>query len=117
MVESWPVFIGITLMFAGGCAFMTGNALARTWRPWWHGLAYGLLLGCADRFICFALFDGTLLSLGAYATDASVLVAVTLGTYRATQAKRMCDQYPWLYERTGLFGWKDRIAAHPVQGR
>jgi hypothetical protein len=112
MIDSVAVFLGITVLFMGGCAFMTGNALARTWRPWWHGLAYALGLGAADRFVCFALFGGPLLSPTAYGTDAGVLMAITLAAYRITLAKRMCDQYPWLYRRSGLFSWRERINRH-----
>ena len=39
----------------------------QTWRPWWQVVAYALILGAAARFIHFALFDGTLLSLHYYA--------------------------------------------------
>ncbi|CAA7611848.1 conserved membrane hypothetical protein [Magnetospirillum sp. LM-5] len=110
MIDSVPVFIGITILFMGGCAFMTGNALARTWRPWWMGALYALGLGAADRFIGFALFGGSLLSPGGYVIDTMVLEAITLAAWRVTLAKRMCDQYPWLYQRSGLFGWTDKIA-------
>lgn len=108
MVESWPVFIGVTVLFMGGCAFMAGQALASTWRPVWQVFPYALGLGLADRFLGFALFDGTLLSLPGYVTDAAVLLAITLAAYRLTLARRMVAQYPWLYRRTGLFGWASR---------
>jgi hypothetical protein len=111
MIESWPVFIGITVLFMGGCAFMAGQALASTWRPLWQVFPYALGLGLADRFLGFALFGGRLLSLPGYVTDAAVLVAITLAAYRLTQARRMACQYPWLYERAGLFGWRPRGGA------
>lgn len=113
MIENFAVFIGITVIFMGGCAFMAGQALAATWRPLWQCVPYALLLGLADRFIAFALFGGTLVSLPFYVTDALVLVAVALAAYRLTQAKRMADQYPWLYERAGLFEWRERQTPHP----
>jgi hypothetical protein len=25
-----------------------------------------------------------------------------------TQARKMVKQYPWLYERSGLFSWRER---------
>jgi len=28
--------------------------------------------------------------------------------YRLTLARRMTVQYPWLYERTGIFTWRNR---------
>lgn len=108
MIESLPVFIGVTLVFMGGCAFMAGMALASTWRPMWHVVPYGLGLGLIDRFLRFALFDGELLSLSGYVLDSIVLLAIALAAYRLTKARRMVSQYPWLYRRTGLFGWADR---------
>lgn len=109
MIESIPVFIGITLVFMGGCAFMTGNALASTWRPLWQVVPYGLGLGLADRFLCFALFHGSLLSLPGYLLDSAILLSIALAAYRMTQARRMVTQYPWLYDRAGLFGWTAKL--------
>ncbi|MBX9635724.1 MAG: hypothetical protein K2X44_12145 [Magnetospirillum sp.] len=112
MIDSIPVFIGLTIIFMGGCAFMTGQALAATWRPMWQTVPYALGIGLADRFLGFALFGGDLLSLPGYGLDALVLVAIALAAYRLTQARRMADQYPWLFERDGLFGWRDKTTRH-----
>ena len=109
MIDSIPVFIGVTVLFMGGCAFMAGQALAATWRPLWQVYPYALGLAAADRFLGFALFGGDLLSIAGYGTDALVLIAITLAAYRITQARRMADQYPWLYERDGLFGWREKL--------
>lgn len=108
MIDSIPVFIGLTVILIGGCAFMTGQALASTWRPLWQAIPYAMGLGAADRFLVFALFEGDLLSIPAFITDAAVLVAIALAAYRMTQARRMVDQYPWIYERNGLFGWREK---------
>ena len=102
------VFIGLTLALFGGAAFMTGQALAQSWRPAWHAVPYGLLLAVADRYLGFALFDGDLLSISGYIIAAAVLTAVTLVAFRATQARVMVRQYPWLYERAGLFAWREK---------
>ncbi len=103
---SMPVFVGLTVVVIGFAAFMTGQALANTWKPAWHAVIYGLLLGLADRFLTFALFDGELLSASGYLIDAAVLIVITLFAYRLTQARKMVSQYPWLYRRVGPFGWK-----------
>ena len=105
IIESWPVLIGVTVLFMGGCAFMAGQALAATWRPLWQVFPYALGLGLADRFLGFALFGGNLLSLPGYGIDTAVLLIIALAAYRLTQARRMVEQYPWLYRRQGLFGW------------
>ncbi len=116
MIESLPVFIGVTVLFMGGCAFMAGQALAATWRPQWQVFPYALGLAAAARFLSFALFGGTLLSLPAYGLEAAVLIAVTLASYRLTRARRIVDQYPWLYRRAGLFGWSPIGNSKPDNG-
>lgn len=109
--NSLPVFIGVTCILAGGAAWMTGQALAATWRPPWQAVLYSLLLGLADRFIIFALFEGELLSVGGYLIDSLVLIAFSLLAFRLTLVARMVRQYPWLYERSGPFGWRRRSTA------
>ncbi len=102
------VFLGVTVALMGFAAFMTGQALANTWKPMWHAVVYGVLLGLGSRFLIFALFEGTLLSLTGYLTDTAALIVIALFAYRLNQARRMVTQYPWLYERRGLFGWRRR---------
>lgn len=102
------VFIGLTLLVMGFAAFMTGQALANMWKPVWQVLVYGVLLGFADRFLAFGLFEGELLSITGYIIDTVVLSAVSFFGYRVTQARKIVSQYPWLYERSGLFGWRQR---------
>lgn len=117
---SLSVFIGITVILSGGAAFLMGNAIAETWRPWWDNVVYGALLVFGAQFIKFGLFGGpfiidSLASEGAkplsqaivsYLIDAVVLIGIALVAYRATLAQKMVRQYPWLYERTGPFGWR-----------
>ncbi len=107
---SWAVFIGVTLVLFGGAAFMTGQALGATWRPVWQVIVYGALLGVADRLLGFLLFGRSLLSVPGYLIDAAVLIAIALIAYRLTRVSKMLSQYPWLFERTGLFGWRERQA-------
>lgn len=109
--STWPVFIGVTLVLTGFCAFMTGRALATTWRPVWHVVPYGVLLAAASRFLKYALYDGVLLSGGGFVLDAVVLIAIAAIVYRAYQAKMMIKQYPWAFERAGIFGWRDKGGA------
>lgn len=102
----WPVFIGVTLILCGFAAYATGRALATTWRPARWCVLYSALLGAADRFIHWSLFDGVLLSPAGYLIDTVILIAVALTAYRITQAGKMVRQYPWLYRRTGPFSWQ-----------
>lgn len=105
---SWAVFIGLTVILFGFAAFMTGQALAQTWRPLWQAVPYTLLLALGARFLTYALFEGKLLHLTGYFIDWVVLLAICLAAYRMTRARLMVTQYPWLYERSGVFGWRER---------
>ena len=103
------VSISFTLVFVMGfAAYMTGMGLANTWRPVWQPVFYASLLGFADRFLVFALYEGELLSLSGYLIDSAALIAISLFAYRSSQARRMVSQYPWLYDRAGLFGWREK---------
>jgi hypothetical protein len=102
------VFVLVTVFIIGFAAYMTGQALATTWKPVWHLLIYCVLLGGAARFLIFALYEGELWSLSGYVIGTAVLIAIGLFAYRLNRARKMVAQYPWLYQRTGLFGWRDR---------
>ena len=104
------VFFLLTVAVIGFAAYMTGKALAETWKPLWHVVIYCILLGFADRFLTFALFEGELLSLSGYLIDTLVLNAIALFAFRVTKARKIVSQYPWLYQRAGLFGWQARGA-------
>jgi hypothetical protein len=101
-----PVFIVVTVVVIGFAAFMTGQALANTWRPWWQLLPYVLLLGCVDRFLTWGLFGGELFLLSGYVVDTLVLLAIAAFAFRITQVGRMVSQYPWLYEHSGLLSYR-----------
>lgn len=103
-----PVFVGVTVVLTGFAAFMTGQALATTWKPLWQVLLYCLLLGLADRFLVWALFQGQMLLFSGYVIDTAVIMAVAISAYRLTLARRVTAQYPWLYKRTGPFTWRAR---------
>lgn len=105
---SIAVYIGVVVVIMGFVAFMSGQALASGWRPLRHLVISTLLLGVASRFLVFALYDGELFSITGYVMDVIVLSAISGFAYFYTRARRMVSQYPWLYERTGLFGWRER---------
>jgi hypothetical protein len=105
---SFPVFLCLTVLLFGGCAFMTGQALAEGWRSVWAVVAYSLLLGAGDRFLVFGLFGGPLFSLYGFAVHTGVIGAVAMLAFSVARARRMVSQYPWLYERTGAFTWREK---------
>ena len=106
--NSFWVFFILTGVIAGGAAYMTGRALAAKWRSPLQPIFAMLLLGAADRFFHFALFEGSLLSVQYYLVDTLVLIAIALTGYRLTLAGQMVSQYPWLYVRSGPFAWREK---------
>lgn len=104
-------------IIGGGAAFLAGRAIAQTWRPFLHVLLYMALLGAAVRFVHFALFEGTLLSLPSYAVDTLYLMAVGALAWRMTRAAQMATQYYWLYERSGPLSWRERAPGEAVPAR
>lgn len=103
-------FLLVTIVLAGGAAYMAGRAVAMTWRPIWQLGLYMLILSLFVRFIHFALFHGTLLSFHYWLVDLVWLLAVGLVGYRIKRTQQMTTQYRWLYEKTGPFTWKDKTS-------
>jgi hypothetical protein len=101
-------FLFVTGILGGGAAWLTGRAVARTWRPLWQLALYMLLLTLFTRFIHFALFHGPLLSGLGYVVDLAVLAVLAVLGFRVTRTNQMVTQYSWLYERTGPFSWRAR---------
>jgi hypothetical protein len=48
-----------------------------------------------------------LLSLPSYACDTAIFVIAGMLAWRATRARQMVQQYPWLYARSGPLGWRE----------
>jgi hypothetical protein len=97
--NSFGIFLLVTLMLGGGTAWLSGRAIAHTWRPWWSVAAYMLVLGGVIRFFHFALFDGTLLSAHFYAVDTGIALLFGMAGFRVTRARQMARQYGVLERR------------------
>ena len=104
--NSFWIFVLLTLVVGGGAGWMTGRAVALTWRPVWKLVWFMVLLTAAVRFLHFALFDGTLLSPYYYCVDFLCIGAIALIGYRFTRTGQMVEQYNWLYERVGPLSWR-----------
>jgi RsiW-degrading membrane proteinase PrsW (M82 family) len=101
-------FFGMTVILFGIAAALTGRALAETWRPPRQMIPAALLLTIADRFLHYALFEAPLLSLSGFFAAAAVLGLIMALAYFRARARKMVRQYPWLYEPSGLLGWRSR---------
>ena len=102
------VFVGLTLFIMGTAASLTGAALAGVWRPFWQVLPAALLLGCVDRFLIYALFEGELLNFAGTLTNTLVLCGIASIAYRRTWVRQMTGQYPWLYAKTTPLTYREK---------
>ncbi len=103
-VTFWE-FLFVTVILAGGAAYLTGRAVARSWQTNTTLVLYMVLLALATRFIHFALFQGTLLSPYYLAVDFIVITAIALLGKRITRARQMARQYSFEYDRKGSLSW------------
>ncbi len=69
-----------------------------------------LLIGAAVRFLYFALYGGTLLSLPHYAADTAVCLVCGLLGFRAKRTSQMVTSYGWINEHAGLLTWRRKAA-------
>jgi hypothetical protein len=99
-------FVLVTLIMGGGAAFISGRAIAHTWRPYWHVPLYMVGLALIVRFWHFALFDEPFVSLKSYCVDFIVAFAAASFGYRLVRAHQMATQYGWLFRRFGPLGWR-----------
>jgi hypothetical protein len=100
------IFIIMTVIGGGGAAFMAGRGMAMKWRPLWMPLLAMVPLALGLRFLHFALFEANLTSLHYLITDFIVLLIGAFLGYRMTLARKMANQYPWLYEKAGPLSWR-----------
>ncbi|WP_181702251.1 DUF6867 family protein [Chthonobacter albigriseus] len=106
--HSIVLFALITVLIGGWAAWMTGRACAKTWRGGLILFIYILFLGMAVRFIHFAVFGGTLLSLHYYIVDTVILEIIAFVGFRYTRTRQMVRQYFWLYEQSGPISWRSK---------
>ncbi|MFO1038305.1 MAG: hypothetical protein U1E45_15825 [Geminicoccaceae bacterium] len=99
------VFIGLTVVLIGGAAVLAGRAVGDNWKPAWQAVAACFGLALADRFLIYALFDGTLLAPVGFLVNFAILLAIGLVSWRIARVSRFVRQYPWRYERTSLFAY------------
>ena len=105
------VFLFLTVFLGGGAAVLTGRNFAGNWRPVSRIMLAGMGIALGVRFLHFALFEETLLTLPGYLADALVVIVLGLLGYRWRRAQQMASQYYWLYERTGPLTWRQRTSS------
>ena len=90
------VFLLCTVILGCGAAYVSGRAIAETWRPFWQVIAYALLLALVVRFMHFALFEEVLVSLRNYIIDAGLLLVAAITGYNVARRRQMAITYTWL---------------------
>jgi hypothetical protein len=108
--ESVTVFVGLTLFLFGFAAFLTGQNQASSWKPVRNVILYSVLLGLGQRFLAFALFEEPLVAPVGFVVNTLVIMAIAVLAWRMRIARKMANQYPWLYERSGPFSWREKSA-------
>jgi len=103
---SFGVFALVTLILGGAGSYLTGRAIAQTWRRPWQIVAYTLILGMAVRFIHFSVFGGTLLAPYYYAVDSAICMGFAFLGFRTARVAQMINQYGWINEAGGLLRWR-----------
>jgi cation transport ATPase len=90
---SFVEFLMVTVVLAGGAAWMTGRAVARGWESNLRLVTYMVLLAAATRFVHYALFGGSLLSAHYFAVDFLVITVIALIGKQVTRRRQMNTQY------------------------
>ena len=92
-------FVMVTCLLGGAAGWLSGRAIAITWRPFWVLVPAALALGAGVRFLHFALFDERLTSLPLVGVDAAVAFVFALVGYWMTRSRQMERQYGFLHRR------------------
>ena len=94
-------FIALTLVIGGGMAMSTGGAVAQGWKSMQHLAFYTLLLTLADRFLHFALFEGSLLSAKHFLIDLIILLIFAGIGFMLRRRSQMKRQYGFRTRASG----------------
>jgi hypothetical protein len=103
--SAW-LFILVTIIMGGAAAWQMGRAIAQTWRPFVTLFVYAAFLNCGIRFIHFALFQGTLLSVHYFAVDYVFIITAAILGWRKRRSEQMSTQYSFAFTGSGPFGWR-----------
>lgn len=99
------VFIIFSLIMMGFIAFLSGKAIAENWKSPFFILVNTVLIGFADRFFTYALFEGQLLNWQTYIAHCLIYLIIMYISYRIMLTNKMVKQYPWIYKKSYLLWW------------
>ena len=95
--NSLLIFLFVSVALGGGAAWLSGRAIALTWRPMWMIAPAAFALGLTVRFFHHALFGGTLLFPHYFAVDTVIVGIIAVAGYRVTRSHQMARQYGFLH--------------------
>ncbi len=95
LVPNVWTFLALTLIIGGAGAYVTGRAMALTWRGRWKAIAYMAPLAAAVRFLHYALFQEGTDPPQALVCFGLLCVYAAIG-YGLARRRQMQAQYPWM---------------------
>ena len=95
LVPDMTTFVVLTLVIGGAGAFVTGRAMALTWRGLWKAVAYMLPLGAGVRFLHYALFQEPTNAARAALCFVFLALFAIVG-FTLARRRQMQLQYPWV---------------------
>ncbi|MGL4636789.1 MAG: DUF6867 family protein [Beijerinckiaceae bacterium] len=107
--SAW-LFVLVTVVMGGLAAWQMGRSIALTWRPFAIMPVYVALLTCGVRFLHFALFQGTLLSVQYFIVDFVVLFIAAIIGWRMQRAEQMRTQYSFAFDGAGPVSWRRKVS-------
>ncbi len=105
------VFTLLTVILGGSAAWVTGKAIAQTWRPFWQVPVYALLLTAGVRFLHFALWEEPLTPLRNWLVDFLVLFILAVVGFRRMRTIQIATQYSWIFTFAGPFNWRRKASS------
>jgi hypothetical protein len=97
--KSFWTFLVVVVLLCGGGAFVTGKAIAETWRPFWQVVLYAAMLAGVSRFLHYALFHLKMMDFTSYIVEFIVIFVLAAMGYTLARRRQMATQYGWT-ERT-----------------
>ncbi len=95
LIPDMRTFVALTLVLGCAGAFVTGRAMAQSWRSQWLGVACMVPLSAAVRFLHYALFQ-ELTNCAQGLLGFVTLALAALGGFAVARRKQMQRQYPWV---------------------
>jgi hypothetical protein len=105
--HSYPgEYVFMLLVFAA--AWMTGRSVANEWKPIGYLIVYSLLLAAAARFLHYALYQASFLSLTRYLIDLVPITILTWLGFQMTRTNQMVTKYYWMYDKVSPISYRQK---------